>query len=156
MMRMMMMKKKKIMIMMMMMMMVMMMMLFSYITIMIMTTFISSIKFSQTDLLKLEFTVCTFITFSQSFFESLYTISKNQKSYRHSLSVTPFPIICHFVPLSLCLSVCPAIKAYISVTMSWILMKLGESVGTQVRLIVLKFHCASPLGLCATREARNR
>ena len=38
------------------------------------------------------------------------------------------------VPLSLLgslsLSVCPAIKAYISVTMSWILIKLGESVGT--------------------------
>ena len=54
--------------------------------------------------------------------------------YRHSLSVTPFPIICHFlspsVSLSLSLSVCPAIKAYISVTMSWIMMKLGESVGT--------------------------
>ena len=30
----------------------------------------------------------------------------------------------------LSLSVCPAIKAYISVTMGWILMKLGESVGT--------------------------
>ena len=28
------------------------------------------------------------------------------------------------------LSVCPAIKAYISVTTSWILMKLGESVET--------------------------
>ena len=34
--------------------------------------------------------------------------------YRHSLSVTPETIICD----SLCLSVCPAIKAYISVTMS--------------------------------------
>ena len=32
--------------------------------------------------------------------------------------------------LSLSLFVCPAIKAYISVTVSWILMKLGESVGT--------------------------
>ena len=62
--------------------------------------------------------------------------------YRHSLSVTPETIIsvtpetiiCHFlcpsVSLSLSLSVCPAIKAYISVTISWILMKLGESVGT--------------------------
>ena len=50
--------------------------------------------------------------------------------YRHSLSVTPFPIICHSVPLSICLSVCPAIKAYIWVTIRWILMKLGESVGT--------------------------
>ena len=54
--------------------------------------------------------------------------------YRHSLSVTPDPIICPSsapqLSLSLSLSVCPAIKAYISVTMSLILMKLGESVGT--------------------------
>ena len=54
--------------------------------------------------------------------------------YRHSLSVTPETIICPSLSLSsaprLSLSVCPAIKAYISVTMGWILMKLGESVGT--------------------------
>ena len=50
--------------------------------------------------------------------------------YRHSLSVTPETVICHFVPFSVCVSVCPAIKAYISVPMSWILMKLGVSVGT--------------------------
>ena len=50
--------------------------------------------------------------------------------FRHSLSVTPETIICHSISLSISLSVCPAIKAYISVTMSWILMKLGESVGT--------------------------
>ena len=55
--------------------------------------------------------------------------------YRHSLSVTPETIICPSLlapRLSprLSLSVCPAIKAYISVTMGWILMKLGESVGT--------------------------
>ena len=52
--------------------------------------------------------------------------------------------------LSLCpsvpLSVCPAIKAYISVTMSWILMKLGENVGTLVRLIVLKFERSAAKG----------
>ena len=40
------------------------------------------------------------------------------------------------VLLSLALLVCPAVKAYISVTMDWILMKLGESVCTEVRLIV--------------------
>ena len=51
-----------------------------------------------------------------------------EQSCRHSLSVTPETIICH--SLSLSLSVCPAIKAYISVTIGWILMKLGESVGT--------------------------
>ena len=50
--------------------------------------------------------------------------------YRHRHSVTPETIICPSVPLSVPLSVCPAIKAYISVTMSWIWMKLGGSVGT--------------------------
>ena len=58
--------------------------------------------------------------------------------YRHSLSVTPETIICPSLLGSLLgssaprlsLSVCPAIKAYISITMNWILMKLGESVGT--------------------------
>ena len=34
------------------------------------------------------------------------------------------------VPLSSAKSVCPAVKAYKSVTMDWILIKLGESVGT--------------------------
>ena len=42
--------------------------------------------------------------------------------------------------LSVCVSVCPALMAYISVTSSRILIKLGGNVGTQVRLIVLKFH----------------
>ena len=54
--------------------------------------------------------------------------------YRLSLSVTPFPIICPSLLgsllSSLALSVCPAVKAYITVTLGWILMKLGESVGT--------------------------
>ena len=50
--------------------------------------------------------------------------------YRHSLSVTPETIICPSLLGSVYLSVCPAIKAYISVIISWILMKLGESVGT--------------------------
>ena len=53
-----------------------------------------------------------------------------EQSCRHSLSVTPETIICPSVCPFVCLSVGPAIKAYISVTMSWILMKLGESVGT--------------------------
>ena len=61
--------------------------------------------------------------------------------------MTPESIICP-PPLSLSLlgSVCPVIKAYISVTISWILMKLGESVGTYVRLIALKFHCVRRSG----------
>ena len=61
--------------------------------------------------------------------------------YRHSLSVTPrSDYLSLLVSLSLSLrlslspwlslSVCPAIKAYVSVTMSLIFMKLGESVGT--------------------------
>ena len=59
-----------------------------------------------------------------------------EQSCRHSLSVTPETIICPSLSprllgsLSLPLSVCPAIKAYISVTMGWILIKLGENVGT--------------------------
>ena len=48
--------------------------------------------------------------------------------YRHSPSVTPNPIICP--SLHGPLSVCPAIKAYISVTICWILMKFSESVGS--------------------------
>ena len=70
---------------------------------------------------------------SHKFFSLL--LFQLQKLYRHSLSVTPETIICPSLsPRSLlgssALSVCPAIKAYISVTMGWILMKLGESVGT--------------------------
>ena len=57
-------------------------------------------------------------------------LSELDYHYRHSLSVTPETIICHFLCPFVPLSVCPAIKAYISVTMSWILMKLGESLGT--------------------------
>ena len=40
---------------------------------------------------------------------------------------------------SVCLSYCTG-KAYISVTVGWTLMKLGKSVGTSVRLSVLRFH----------------
>ena len=63
-----------------------------------------------------------------------------------------------------CLSVCPTFKAYISLTMDRILIKLGENVGTLVLLIVLKFNftidCikiqfATPHEFCATREAHN-
>ena len=65
-------------------------------------------------------------------------ITGDNKVFIVSLSVTSFPIICPSLSLSSvlssalssALSVCPANKAYISVTMSWILMKLGESVGT--------------------------
>ena len=39
--------------------------------------------------------------------------------------------------------------------MGRILIKLGENVGTSVWLILLKFHCATPLELCATRKAHN-
>ena len=51
--------------------------------------------------------------------------------------------------MCVCLSVCPAFMAYISLTICRILIKLGENVGTSVRLIVLKFHCA-------TREKQAR
>ena len=42
--------------------------------------------------------------------------------------------------MCVCLSVCPAFTAYISLTFGWILIKFGENVGTLVRMIVLKFH----------------
>ena len=45
-----------------------------------------------------------------------------------------------FCFVCVCLSVCPAFTAYISLTVGWILIKLSENVGTLVRLIVLKFH----------------
>ena len=54
----------------------------------------------------------------------------------HSFIIVTVFLWLHFrlsVTLSLCLSICPAIKAYISVTMDWILMKLGKNFGTQVR-----------------------
>ena len=68
----------------------------------------------------------------------IYVVPKSFFFYRHSLSVAPESVICPSLSLSLlgssalssALSVCPVVKAYISVTMSLILMKLGESVGT--------------------------
>ena len=42
--------------------------------------------------------------------------------------------------VSVCLSVCPGFTAYILLNMCRILIKLSESVGILVRLIVLKFH----------------
>ena len=45
--------------------------------------------------------------------------------------------------LSVCSLVCPAITAYISITLGQILMKLGANVGTYIRMtviIVFKFH----------------
>ena len=38
--------------------------------------------------------------------------------------------------------------------MGHILTKLCENVGTSGRLIVSKFRCATPLGLCATRKSQ--
>ena len=42
--------------------------------------------------------------------------------------------------MSVCVFVCPAFTAYVSLTMGRILIKLGENVGTAVQLIVLKFE----------------
>ena len=50
--------------------------------------------------------------------------------------------------LYLCVCVCYAFMAYISFTMGQILIKLSENVGTLVQLIVLKFHCVTPLEHC--------
>ena len=58
-------------------------------------------------------------------------------------TVTSVPIICPSLALSSALSICPTVKAYISVTMGRILIKLGENVGTLVLFIVLKFNCAT-------------
>ena len=65
---------------------------------------------------KIHETNCT--TCSQALAELKLTLSSQSfcDSRNDYLSLCP----------SLPLSVCPAIKAYISVTMSWILMKLGE------------------------------
>ena len=56
-----------------------------------------------------------------------------------SVSVSVF-VSPNFICLCVYLCVCPAFTAYISLTMSRILIKLGENVGTLVRLIVLKFE----------------
>ena len=59
-------------------------------------------------------------------------------SYQLYLSVS--------VCVCVCLSVCPAFTAYISVAMGWILIKLGENVGTLVQLIVVKFENSAARG----------
>ena len=46
----------------------------------------------------------------------------------------------NFLCLSVCLAVCPAFTAYISLSMGQILMKLGGSVETLIRFILSKFH----------------
>ena len=57
-------------------------------------------------------------------------------------TVAPLNFIC----LCVCLPVCPAFTAYISVTIGWILIKLGEKFGTLVQLIVLKFEHSAAKG----------
>ena len=59
--------------------------------------------------------------------------------------------------LSLCVSVCPAFTAYISLTMGQILIKLGENVGTSIVCIKISLRYATfaLLWLCATGKARN-
>ena len=47
---------------------------------------------------------------------------------------------CGSFKLNLCVCVCPALTAYISLAMGPILFKLGENVETLVRLIEAKFH----------------
>ena len=66
----------------------------------------------------------------------------NINIYRHSL------VDCGSCQLylSVCLCVCPAFTAYISLTMGRIFIKLGENVGTSVRLIVLKFEHSAAKG----------
>ena len=54
--------------------------------------------------------------------------------------------VCLSVCLSVCVSVCPAFTGYISVTMGWILIKLGGNVETLVQLIVFKFEHSAAKG----------
>ena len=68
---------------------------------------------------------------------------------------TPTNFICVCVCLCVCVSVCPTFTAYILLTVGRSLIKIGENVGTLVRLIVLKFHCKTPFELCTTCEARK-
>ena len=70
--------------------------------------------YGETIMLRQTVTLATAILSSQSFCDS-------RNNYL-SLSPSSAP--------QLSLSVCPAIKAYISVTMGWILIKLGGDVGT--------------------------
>ena len=60
--------------------------------------------------------------------------------------MAPPNFICLSVCLCVCVCVCPAFTAYISLTMGRILIKLGENVGTLVRLIVLKFEHSATKG----------
>ena len=62
------------------------------------------------------------------------------------LWLLPTLSVCVSVCVSVCLSVCPAFTAYISLTMSWILIKLDGNVGTLIRLIVLKFEHSAAKG----------
>ena len=49
----------------------------------------------------------------------------------------------------------PFLQLISRLTVDRILIKLGEYVGTSVRLIVLRFHCATPVGLCATQRTKG-
>ena len=57
-----------------------------------------------------------------------------------SLCVSVCVYIYMCVCVCVCVSVCHTFTAYISLTMGRILIKIGENVGTLLRLIVLKFH----------------
>ena len=52
--------------------------------------------------------------------------------------------------ISVCVCVCPAIKAYILVTMGRILINLDENVGTYVQWIVLEFDISAAKGNLTT------
>ena len=63
--------------------------------------------------------------------------------------MAPPNFICLFVCVCVCVCLSvrdPAFTAYISLTMSRIWIKLGENVGTLVRLIVLKFEHSAAKG----------
>ena len=55
----------------------------------------------------------------------------------HTLSSQSVRVrLCLLQTLHVCLFACPTVTAHISATIGWILMKLGESIETEIRLIV--------------------
>ena len=76
---------------------------------------------------------------------SVYDMKPYNMLYRHSLVdwLLPTLSVCVSVYLCVCLS---RFYGFISLTMSRILIKRGENVGTLVRLIVLKFEHSAAKG----------
>ena len=71
----------------------------------------------------------------------MQTLGSNPRwIYRHSLGDCDCSKLYLSSCLSVCLSDCPALTAYISMTIIRTLLELGGSVGTWVQLVISKFH----------------